>query len=78
MLNAPAMGMSTRRQAAPPAGYIRVPRFSVSRMKATTTSADHRADDQREHQKDGVLVVVQAEALPTRDLHQRITTARGI
>ncbi len=36
--SAPAVGISTRLQAAPPGGYIRAARRPVRRMKATTTS----------------------------------------
>ena len=35
--------------------------------------ADHRADNQREHQNDGVLVVAEAETLPAREVHGQIT-----
>jgi uncharacterized protein (DUF4415 family) len=35
--------------------------------------ADDRADDQREDEEDCALVVLQAETLPARDFHQRVT-----
>ena len=37
MISEPGTGITSRRQGAPPAGYMRAPRFSVTRMNATTT-----------------------------------------
>src|SRR5581483_3907005 len=38
VISAPTVGISTRRHAAPPAGYIRAARRPVNKIKATTTS----------------------------------------
>ena len=53
----PTVGTSSRRHAAPPAGYMRAASRPVSRMKATTDQADQRADDEAQDQRELMLVL---------------------